>query len=82
MKVIDFVQDKSDCMNEKDFLNVLNALADQFVAIFALKRYQRGDGVSAQLLIANFLMQDIEETTPGKYTFMQRPHDKHIDMRI
>ncbi|MDL2218572.1 hypothetical protein LJC27_07930 [Christensenellaceae bacterium OttesenSCG-928-M15] len=72
MKIIDFVQEYSDCMNETDYFNILYALADDYGAALRKKGITNKSGVTDRVLLSSFLMQDITKLENGRYAFARK----------
>ena len=71
MKVIDFIKEKADSMNEKDYFSILYLLADQYGFALREKGFAPSCGLSDRRLLTGFLMQDIHPLDNGKYTLLK-----------
>lgn len=73
MKVLDFINEYVDCMNERDFFNTLNTLADLYALSLSRIGIKSGEDIHDSTLLSGFLLQEIKETGAGRYTLAKEP---------
>jgi hypothetical protein len=67
MKVINFIQEYADCMNETDYFKILYALADDYGAALRKNGITGKDNLADKALFSSFLMQEITKQDNGRY---------------
>lgn len=80
MRVMDFIQQKYDSMNETDFLREIDALADQYAqALRNMPEQEDLHNVPGQVLLASFLLQEI--TVSGRGEHLLRNPERSVLLR-
>lgn len=73
MRVLDFINDYADCMNERDFFNTLNTLADLYALSLSRIGIKSGEDIHNSTLLSGFLLQEIKATGAGRYALAKEP---------
>lgn len=73
MRILDFIQEKSDCMNETDFFGILDTLTDAYGNALHRCGIHSTGSISEQALLHNFFLQEIKKAADGSYVFVYDP---------